>query len=143
MAENLRSKHAFGSSENLDQAIASGAIDQYDILFLDGGTDDPKVGWIDKNGNKVIVRDKEQVKRVDELPVADGDEGVVYIYNNEGYIWNGVECVRLAPSAEVTELTTKVTDLETTIETKVDKTTVETMIETAVSEVSGFEVVEF
>lgn len=51
LAENLRSKHAFGSEANVDSALASGAIDAYDILFLNEG----KIGWIDKDGKKVIV----------------------------------------------------------------------------------------
>lgn len=53
MAEKAR--HAFGNSENLQNAIDTGVIDNYDILFLDGGTD-PKVGWIDRDGNTVIVK---------------------------------------------------------------------------------------
>ena len=52
--ELLRSKHAFGSSENLDAAIQAKKVDSFDILFLDSDTD-PKIGWIDKNGNKVIL----------------------------------------------------------------------------------------
>ena len=52
MAE--RAKHAFGTSENLQNALNSGIIDAYDILFLDGDTD-PKVGWVDKNGDIKIV----------------------------------------------------------------------------------------
>lgn len=142
MAENLKSKHAFGRSENVDAAIAAGKIDARDILFLDEDTE-PKIGWLDENGNKIIVEDKEQIIRVDELPTADGDENVVYIYNNEGYIWNGTECVPLSQATDVTELTNKITNLETTMETKVDEATVEIMIETAVAEASGVEVVEF
>lgn len=46
-----RSKHAFGSEANVDVALSQGLIDAYDILFLD----EKKIGWIDKNGNKVIV----------------------------------------------------------------------------------------
>lgn len=83
---NLRSKHAFGSIERVDDAIARGAIDAYDILFLD----EKKIGWIDKNGNKVILEDKEQVVRVDELPET-GEDDVVYICNAKIYIWNGTE----------------------------------------------------
>ena len=44
-----RARHAFGSLESVDKALQTGAIDAYDILFLDGDTK-PKVGWIDKNG---------------------------------------------------------------------------------------------
>ena len=51
MAENLRSRHAFGSEANIGTAIENGLIDEYDILFLD----EKKIGWVDKNGNPVIV----------------------------------------------------------------------------------------
>lgn len=47
-------KHAFGSEAKVDAALAAGTIDAYDILFLDEG----KVGWIDKEGHKVIAEDK-------------------------------------------------------------------------------------
>lgn len=52
--EILRSKHAFGDSENVDQALIDQKIDAHDIIFLDEKTK-PKVGWINKNGEKVIV----------------------------------------------------------------------------------------
>lgn len=47
-------KHAFGSEAKVDEALAAGTIDAYDILFLNEG----KVGWIDKEGHKVIAEDK-------------------------------------------------------------------------------------
>lgn len=47
-------KHAFGSEAKVDEALAAGTIDAYDILFLNEG----KVGWIDKDGHKVIAEDK-------------------------------------------------------------------------------------
>ena len=53
MAE--KAKHAFGALENVDSAIASGKIDAYDILFVKDAEGKPYVGWIDKNGEKVIV----------------------------------------------------------------------------------------
>lgn len=56
MAE--RARHAFGSSENILSALEAGKIDAYDILFLDGDTEKPTVGWIDKNGNPVILKDE-------------------------------------------------------------------------------------
>lgn len=82
----LRSKHAFGSEANFDTAIQNGLIDAYDILFLSEG----KIGWIDKNGNKVILEDKEQVIKVEELPET-GVEDVVYICNSKIYIWDGTQ----------------------------------------------------
>lgn len=59
MAEELlRSKHAFGSSENLEKVIAEKKVDAFDILFLDGDTDKPKIGWISKSGKPVILTDE-------------------------------------------------------------------------------------
>ena len=54
----MKAKHAFGSSSGLEAAIQSGKVDSFDILFLDGDTDSPKIGWIDKNGNPVILKDE-------------------------------------------------------------------------------------
>lgn len=148
MAE--KAKHAFGSSQNIEAAKQANKINAYDILFLDGDTDSPKVGWLDAQGNTVIVKDKEQIVRVDELPTTDGDENVVYIYNNECYIWNGSECVTICKPADLTELETELANkanasdveaLEKEMETKVDATTVQSMIEEHSSAV--IEVVEF
>ena len=49
MAE-LKARHAFGSSSKIDAALEANKIDAFDILFLDGDTAKPKVGWIDKDG---------------------------------------------------------------------------------------------
>lgn len=129
----MKSKHAFGSEANVDYALEQGLIDAYDILFLAEG----KIGWIDKNGNKVILENKQQVMTVDELPET-GVAEVIYIYNAKMYVWNGTEFV------------------SPTTETGVDETTVDRKIDTAVQEVtdaanaytdsqidSALEVVEF
>lgn len=110
MSENLRSKHAFGSEANVDAALASGAIDAYDILFLKEG----KIGWIDKDGNKVIVENKQQVVVLEALPET-GEEGILYIVNSVGYSWDGSE---FKPISEGTGI---------------DETIVDTKIETAKS----------
>lgn len=83
MAE-MKSKHAFGSEENIDSAIASGMIDAYDILFLN----EKKIGWIDKNGDKIILEDKVQVSLVESLPNT-GSQDVIYICNGSIYLWDG------------------------------------------------------
>lgn len=66
-------KHAFGSEKNIDSALQAGTIDAYDILFLNEG----KVGWIDKNGNKVIAETKTKddivVNGVDGLGIGNGE----------------------------------------------------------------------
>lgn len=95
--EILRSKHAFGEFANLDKAIADGKIDAYDILFLDGKTE-PKIGWVDKDGNVVILEDKKQVMVVDSLPET-GNEDTIYICGSTFYFWNGSEFVASADNA--------------------------------------------
>ena len=114
MSTDLRSKHAFGSEANIDSALAQGLIDAYDILFLNEG----KIGWIDKDGNKVIVEDKTGVVTVDELPET-GDAATVYICGNKFYFWNGSDFVTPTTEGE-----------------GVDETTVDSKIETAKTEVT-------
>lgn len=52
-----KARHAFGSLENVDTALSAGTIDAYDILFVKDADGKPYVGWIDKDGNKVIVEE--------------------------------------------------------------------------------------
>lgn len=142
-----KARHAFGMLENIDSAISAGTIDAYDILFVKDASGNPYVGWIDKQGNKVILEDKIQVVRVDELPISDGDEGVIYVHNNEGYIWDGSKCVPMAKSADLTALETQVSDLETQMASKIDADFVQSMIDAAIEEAvenaTSGEVVEF
>jgi hypothetical protein len=86
MSELLKSRHAFGSLANIDSALDQGLIDAYDILFLKEG----KIGWIDADGQKVILEDKVGVVSVDALPET-GDTEMVYIYDSKLYFWNGEE----------------------------------------------------
>nr|DAE28817.1 MAG TPA: hypothetical protein [virus sp. ctmTa7]DAU18417.1 MAG TPA: hypothetical protein [Bacteriophage sp.] len=113
---DLKAKHAFGSLANVDQAIADGKIDAYDILFLKDG-DVARIGWIDKDGNKVIAQNKDQIIHVDELPTESGDENVVYIFEKHGYIWDKEKskCIPLSEPTDVTEIKEKVDNFETAI----------------------------
>jgi hypothetical protein len=52
-----KARHAFGALEKIDDALSAGKIDSYDILFVKNEDGKPFVGWIDKDGNKVIVDD--------------------------------------------------------------------------------------
>lgn len=97
MAE-LKSRHAFGSEANVDYAIENNLIDAYDILFLDEG----KIGWVDKNGNKVILEDKEQVALVNSLPEL-GNSNVIYICDSKLYLWTGSEFISPAENGGVSE----------------------------------------
>lgn len=135
MATIDKSRHAFGKSENLEYALSEGLIDAYDILLLDSDTD-PKIGWVTKDGDPVLI-DTDCVVTVEgeELPET-GEVGKVYIFADEGYFWNGTEFKPMAKSADLTALEAKV-------DTKVDAATVDTMIKDAVAESAGFEIVEF
>lgn len=118
-----QAKHAYGNSENLMKAVESGAVDAYDILFLDGDTD-PKIGWVDKDGNVKIVKSGggSSIVRVDELPTSDGDINAIYVYNNECYIWDGTKCVPATSTVDTEEV-------EETIDARID----EKLAESAVS----------
>lgn len=63
MAE--KAKHAFGALENIDAALAAGKIDSFDILFVKDENGKPYVGWIDKDGNKVVVDDSEELSALE------------------------------------------------------------------------------
>lgn len=56
----IKAKHAFGALEKIDEALSSGKIDSYDILFVKDADGKPYVGWIDKDGNKVICDNSEE-----------------------------------------------------------------------------------
>ena len=61
MAAMQKAKHAFGTLEGIDSALSAGKIDSYDILFVKNADGKPFVGWIDKDGNKVICDDSEEL----------------------------------------------------------------------------------
>lgn len=128
-----KARHAFGNSSSIEAAKQAGKIDAFDILFLDGNTE-PKIGWLDANGEIRLVEDKTQIVRVEELPTTNGDENVVYIYNNEGYIWDGTQCISLTKPTDVSAL-------ENEIATKVTADEVKTMIKGSMD--SLVEIVEF
>lgn len=116
-----KARHVYGNLENVAAAKEAKTIDSYDILFLDGDTE-PKIGWLDKNGETRIV-DTEKVVVVNEenLP-SFGEEGKVYIFKSEGYFWDGSEFKPLAKSADLSELEAK-------IDSKVDESKVLELIE--------------
>lgn len=59
-----KAKHAFGQSSGIEAAKQAKKIDAFDILFLDGETD-PKIGWLDSQGNTVIVPNKTDLSGVE------------------------------------------------------------------------------
>lgn len=135
-----RARHAFGKSSSIEAAKQANKIDSFDILFLDGDTE-PKVGWLDANGETRIV-DTEKVIVVEGKSLPEtGVEGKIYIFGEDGYFWNGTEFVNLCKPTDVTDLKTQVADLGTEMEQKVDAATVQTMIKEYSD--SLIEVVEF
>lgn len=130
-----RAKHAFGTLEKVDSALAAGTIDAYDILFVKDANGKPYVGWIDKEGNKVIVKEEEKIIVVDgeSLPES-GESGKVYIFGEDGYFWNGEKFVNLCKPTDVSTL-------EEEIATKVTAEEVNTMIKESGD--SFVEIVEF
>ena len=63
MAE--KAKHAFGTLEGIDAALTAGKIDSYDILFVKDANGKPYVGWIDKDGQKVICDHETDLSEVE------------------------------------------------------------------------------
>lgn len=137
-----KAKHAFGALEKIDTALSSGIIDKYDILFVKDANGKPYVGWIDKDGNKVICQEEEKVVVVEDGKLPEtGVEGKIYICGESGYFWNGTEFVDFCKPTDVTSLQEQVTELGTEMDKKVDAVTVQTMIEDYSN--SLVEVVEF
>lgn len=137
---NEKARHAFGNSSNIEAAKAANKIDRFDILFLDGDTK-PKVGWLDSKGDVKIV-DTEKVITVEGASLPEvGEEGKIYIFNNEGYFWNGTQFVSFSKSADLTTLEGQVNDLATQMDAKADVATVQDMIKEYSD--SAIEVVEF
>lgn len=135
-----KARHAFGNSANLQSALDSGAIDAYDILFLDGDTD-PKLGWVDKNGVvRMVDNDCIVIVEGESLPET-GEVGKMYVFAEEGYFWNGTEFKPVAKSADLTVLEGQITELTTQMNNKADVETVETMIKEQVE--AGYEIIEF
>lgn len=125
MANVDKAKHAFGSLEAVESALAAGKIDAYDILFLDGDTE-PKVGWIDKNNIFRLVKNETDLSGVEaELATKANAEDVETLEN------------QLATKAD----SSNVAELEAEVAKKVDAETVQSMIEEAT--VGVIEVVEF
>lgn len=128
-----KARFAYGSKANVSAAIESGAVDAYDFLCLSGENEKPSVGWVDKNGNPIFVECVKYVEVVESLPEV-GEEGVIYIFESKGYVWDGEKFVPMTESADLTAL-------QEAVDSKVDAETVQSMIE-QYSE-SAYEIVEF
>lgn len=109
-----KAKHAHGSRLNLDTAITNKVVDAFDVLFLSGENENPAMGWLDKNGNPIILSPADEVAKLETQVEAE-----------------------LSKKAN----TSDVEALEEEVKTKVDAATVQSMIDEHSSAV--IEVVEF
>lgn len=79
-----KAKHAYGSRKNLNAAIASGAVDAYDLLFLNGDGETPAIGWVDKNGNPIVIAPTDDLAKLEaqmetELASKVGPEEIAHL----------------------------------------------------------------
>lgn len=128
-----KAKFAYGSLANLDAALQSGAVDAFDLLCLyDDGV--ARIGWVNKNGEPVLVDvPSDDVLVVDELPET-GKTGVIYIVGEVVYIWSGTQFIVISESTDISDvkerlasleelvsaLEEKSAELEVEVETKID-----------------------
>lgn len=63
MAE--RAKHAHGSRKNLENAIAQGVVNEYDVLFLSGEGESNAIGWVSKDGDAIIIDPVAEVSKLE------------------------------------------------------------------------------
>lgn len=113
--EILRSKHAFGALERVLEAISIGKVNSYDILFLKDVNNKPYIGWIEKDGTPVILKEEEKIVHVDELP-AIGETGKIYIFGSDGYFWNGTEYINLCKTTDISVFEAELKRLQTDVE---------------------------
>ena len=113
--ELLRSRHAFGALEQVLEAISNNKVDAYDILFLKDKNGKPYIGWVEKDGTPIIIREEEKVLPVDVLPEV-GESGKIYIYNEEGYFWDGEKFINLCKSIDLTALEDELAKIKATVE---------------------------
>ena len=105
-----KTRHAFGTLEKIDESIRNGLINEFDTLFVKDANGNPYIGWIDENGNKMIVgngsgsgsgvENAKEIIRVDELSTENVNLNAIYIYNNDMYIWGEDKFVLVSVNEE-------------------------------------------
>lgn len=134
-----KARHAFGSLEGIDSALSAGKINSYDILFVKNADGKPFVGWIDKNGNKVIVDDSAELAALEkEIATKVGNEEVEAAIATKA---NVADVEKLENQIATKANSSDVTELGAEVANKVDAATVKTMIDEATA--SAIEVIEF
>ena len=139
MAGKDRARHAFGKSDSIEAAKQANKIDAFDILFLDGDTD-PKIGWLDSQGNTVIVESTAEVKgQVAELETelaakADAEEVAAELATKVSSEEVDAKIDTVVTEKVETVVTEKVTEkVETVMTEKVD-TVITEKVDTVVNE---------
>ena len=137
MAE-MKARHAFGNLSDVQKALDSGKINEYDILFLDGDTE-PKIGWIDAKGEFRLVQNEADFSELEKIIEKKADAAEVETALASKADVEKVEAMEteLASKANSSDVET----LETELTTKVTAEEVKTMIKE--SEDSLVEIVEF
>lgn len=135
----MKAKHAFGNSSSIESAKQANKIDAFDILFLDGDTEEPKVGWLDSQGKTVIVNPYAEVAKLEtqvETKLAEkaNAEDVEALETELATKANAAE-VEAAISAKADA--SDVEALETELATKVTAEEVDAKVETAVAEIEA------
>jgi hypothetical protein len=134
-----KAKHAFGTLEGIDAALSAGKIDNFDILFVKNADGKPFVGWIDRDGNKVIVDDSAEFAALEaEIATKVGSEEVEAAIATKA---DAADVESLESQLATKANSSDVTELEAEVATKVDAATVKTMIDEAT--MGLIEVVEF
>lgn len=129
-------KYGYGSRANINAAIEAGKLDAYDILLLNGANETPAVGWIDKDGNPVVVDGEKCVITVEgETLPASGQVDKIYLHKNVPYIYDGQKFVGISGGAA------DISALEEIVNTKASLDEVDTKIKEAIE--NCVEVVEF
>ena len=101
MAKN--SKMAFGMLEDADSAIEQGLVDSYDVLLMKDANGKAHIGWVDANGEKVLVTDEKADLTGLEEELAKTNATVAEV------------------DAEVDAVNEKVSEVEAMVEAKADE----------------------
>lgn len=138
-----KAKHAHGSRANLDVAIANKVVDAFDVLFLSGEDEAPAFGWLDKNGNPILITPTDDLAEVEakleaEIATKIGAEEVEAAIATKA---DAADVESLESQLATKANSSDVAELETEVATKVDAATVKAMIDEAT--VGAIEVVEF
>lgn len=133
-----KAKHAFGALESIDSAISNKVIDAYDILFVKNAEGKPYVGWVDKDGNKVVVSNDEEIAKLEtELSTKATAEDIQAV---ENAIATKADAEKVETLEEQVAAKANAAEVETALASKADAEKVETLETELANKVSAEEV---